>query len=346
MAYQAAVLTAPRSFEMRSIPEPEVAGDDVLIEVRAVNVCPTDIKKWKDDGLADMLGRTPLILGHEIAGEVIGVGPGVKGIAVGDRVAVDPVIRHKDAAGNEVLAGIGSAAGPVDANALLLRDRGIGGGFAELVKVPAKNVIPIPDDLSYAAASLVEPLADVVFSVEAAEPVKGRRCGVFGLGPMGLLHVETLRHEGAVVIGIDPREDRRAASKRFGAHEVAAPGSVGELDCAFIVAGGPALASASEEALKLLRSDGVLVLFASGPHNATLSFDLNRVHYRRQRIVGVVGFRHPHAGRAIDLLRAGAINVDRLRQPKISLAELGRGFAETGAPGTFKFAVDLPGRGG
>lgn len=346
MAYQAAVLTAPRSFEIRNIPDPEVADDDVLIEVRAVNVCPTDIKKWKDDGLAGMLGRTPLILGHEIAGAVVGIGPKVKGIAVGDRVAIDPVIRATDAAGNEVLSGIGSAAGPVDGNARLLAERGIGGGFAELVKVPAGNVIPIPDDLSYAAASLVEPLADVVFSIEAAEPVKGRRCGVFGLGPMGLLHVEALRHEGAVVVGIDPREDRRSAAKAFGVHDVAAPGSVGELDCAFIVAGGPPLVSASEEALKLLRSDGVLVLFASGPQNAALSFDLNRVHYRRQRIVGVVGFRRPHADRAIDLLRAGAIDVERLRQPKIPLAELGRGFAETGSPGTFKFALDLPGRGG
>lgn len=346
MAYQAAVLTAPRAFELRSIPEPDVADHDVLIAVRAVNVCPTDIKKWKDDGLADMLGRTPLILGHEIAGEVVRVGARVKGIGVGDRVAVDPIIRSRDEAGNEVLAGIGSAAGPVDANALLLRDRGIGGGFAELVKVPAANVIPIPDDLSYAAASLVEPLADVVFSVEVAEPVKGRRCGVFGLGPMGLLHVEVLRHQGATVVGIDPREDRRGAAVEFGAHETAAPGSVGELDCAFIVAGGPALAPATEEALKLLRSDGVLVLFASGTTNAAVNIDLNRVHYRRQRIAGVVGFRRSDADRAIALLRNGAISVGRLRHPKISLAELGRGFAETGAPGTFKFAVDLPGAGG
>lgn len=346
MAYQAAVLTAPRAFELRSIPEPDVAADDVLIAVRAVNVCPTDIKKWKDDGLADMLGRTPLILGHEIAGEVVRVGPGAKGIGIGDRVAVDPVIRNSDAAGQEVLLGIGSAAGPVDANARLLKDRGIGGGFAELVKVPAGNVIPIPDDLSFAAASLVEPLADVVFSIEAAGPVKGRRCGVFGLGPMGLLHVEALRHAGAVVVGIDPREDRRAAAEGFGANETASPGSVGDLDCAFIVAGGPALAPASEEALKLLRSDGVLVLFASGPPNVALNIDLNRVHYRRQRIAGVVGFRRSHADGAIALLRAGAIDVERLRYPKISLAELGRGFAETGNPGTFKFAVDLPARGG
>jgi threonine dehydrogenase-like Zn-dependent dehydrogenase len=192
----------------------------------------------------------------------------------------------------------------------------------------------------------VEPLADVVYSVAEAEQVAGRRCGVFGLGPMGLLHVEVLRHAGADVVGIDPREDRRAAALAFGAAEAAEPGKVGELDRAFIVAGGPALQAASEEALRLLRADGVLVLFASGPSDATLSLDLNRVHYRRQRIAGVVGFRPAHAERAIALLSAGAIDVDRLRSPKISLADLGRGFAETGAPGTFKFAVDLPPGGG
>jgi L-iditol 2-dehydrogenase len=346
MAYQAAVLTAPRAFELRSIPDPEVGSDEVLIEVRAVNVCPTDIKKWKDDGLAELLDRTPLILGHEIAGRVVAVGAGVEHINTGDRVAVDPVIRTRDSGGNEVLSGIGSAAGPVELNARLLKERGIGGGFAELVKVPATNVIPIPHDLSFAAASLVEPLADVVFAVEKAQPVRDRRCGVFGLGPMGLLHVEVLRHAGAHVIGIDPREDRRATAREFGAREAVAPGTVGALDCAFIVAGGAALTAASEEALKLLNPDGVLVLFASGSTNATLTIDLNRVHYRRQNIVGVVGFRRTHADEAIRLLRVGAIDVDRLRQPKIPLAELGRGFAETGTPGTFKFAVDLPGRGG
>lgn len=342
MAYQAAVLTAPRAFEIKSLPEPEVGAGEVLIAVRAVNVCPTDIKKWKDDGLRELLTRTPLILGHEIAGEVVRVGAGVAGIGVGDRVAVDPVLRSRDPSGNEVLRGIGSAAGPVDANALLLRDHGIGGGFAERVKVPAANVIPIPDDLSFAAASLVEPLADVVYSIAEAEPVAGLCCGVFGLGPMGLLHVEVLRHAGADVVGIDPREDRRAAALAFGAAEATEPGKVGELDRAFIVAGGPALQAASEEALRLLRADGVLVLFASGASDATLSLDLNRVHYRRQRIAGVVGFRPAHAERAIALLRAGAIDVDRLRSPKISLADLGRGFAETGTAGTFKFAVDLP----
>jgi threonine dehydrogenase-like Zn-dependent dehydrogenase len=159
---------------------------------------------------------------------------------------------------------------------------------------------------------------------------------------MGLLHAEVLRHAGARVVGIDPREDRRAAALAFGAAEATEPGKVGELDRAFIVAGGPALQAASEEALRLLRADGVLVLFASGASDATLSLDLNRVHYRRQRIAGVVGFRPAHAERAIALLRAGAIDVDRLRSPKISLADLGRGFAETGTAGTFKFAVDLP----
>jgi threonine dehydrogenase-like Zn-dependent dehydrogenase len=346
VTYKAAVLTRPGAFEIRDLAIPAVDAGEVLVRVRAVNVCPTDIKKWKDGTLADMLAATPLILGHEIAGEVITVGPAVTQVAPGDRVAIDPVIRGIDGAGREVLTGIGSAAGAVQANAELLRDRGIGGGFAELVKVPVESVIAIPDALSFAAASLVEPLADVMYSLAVADPLSGRRCGVFGLGPMGLLHVQALKHAGAHVVGVDPREDRRTAALEFGAAEGVAPGKTGELDRAFIVAGGPPLATAAEEALRVLRPDGVVVLFASGPTGATLPLDLNRLHYKRQRIAGVVGFRAVHAKSAIEILLAGAIDVVRIRHPLIPLSDLGRGFAETGVPGTFKFAIDLPAAAG
>jgi L-iditol 2-dehydrogenase len=346
VTYKAAVLTRPKLFEIRDIEVPSVGAGEVLVRVRAVNVCPTDIKKWKDDTLAGMLAATPLILGHEIAGEVVVAGSAVTDVAPGDRVAIDPVIRKINDAGQEVLTGIGSAAGAVQANAELLRDRGIGGGFAELVKVPAENIIPVPDALSLAAASLVEPLADVMYSLAEAEPPSGRRCAVFGLGPMGLLHVQALKHAGAHVVGVDPRSDRRAAALEFGADEAVEPGKTGELDRAFIVAGGPPLASAAEEALRVLRPDGVVVLFASGPTGATLPLDLNRLHYKRQRVAGVVGFRAAHAASAIEILLAGAIDVERIRHPLIPLSDLGRGFAETGVPGTFKFAIDLPSEAG
>ena len=339
--YRAAVLVGHQAFDLRTLAVPALESDDVLVKVQAVNVCPTDIKKWKDASLDELLRATPLILGHEIAGEVVAVGPSANGVRVGDRVAVDPVIRDLGADGRETLRGIGSAAGPAKVNAELLRDRGIGGGFAEMVKVPAGNVIPLPDDLSYAAGSLVEPLADVVYSVAEAMPVRNRRCGVFGLGPMGLLHVEVLRHEGGRVVAIDPRVDRRENALGFGADEAVAPGDVGPLDCAFIVAGGAALADACEEALTTLEGNGRLVIFASGTPDAALSIDLNRLHYKRQTIVGVVGFRKEDAARAIVLLQAGAIDVERIRQPRISLEEIGRGFADTGKPDTFKFAIDF-----
>jgi threonine dehydrogenase-like Zn-dependent dehydrogenase len=342
MTYLAAVLAGHRRFELRSFPVPKVDAGEALVAVRSVNVCPTDIKKWNDAALAPILREMPLILGHEIAGEIVALGAGVAGFALGDRVAIDPVIRARDGDGRETLTGIGSAAGPVAANAALLRDRGIGGGFAELVKVPAENLIAIPDALSFGAASLIEPLADVVHGIALAGTVAGKRCAVYGLGPMGLLHVAVLASQGARVIGVEPREDRRAEALEFGAEAAVMPGGTGRIDMAFLVAGGAALAPTCAEALEALDPDGTLVIFASGTPGATVQLDLNKVHYARQHIIGVVGFRRVDAVAAIDLLCRGAVNAAMIRQPQIGLEELDRGFAETGSRGTRKFAIDLP----
>ncbi len=342
MNYRAAVLTGHKRFDMQALPLPDVGPGEALVCVRAVNVCPTDIKKWNNADIDAMLKETPLILGHEIAGSVVSAGADVTGFSPGDRVAIDPVIRNRNAEGREVLTGIGSAAGSVQDNAALLRESGIGGGFAEIVKVPAENLIAIPDGLSYAAASLIEPLADIVHGIALAGDVKGRRCGVYGLGPMGLLHVELLKHLGAEVVGVEPRADRRELARVFGASSTAEPGAVPKLDMAFIVAGGPALKPACQDGLAALDQRGTLVIFASGPVDAELSFNLNKVHYACQKIVGVVGFRREDAERTIEFLMEGAVDVARIRQPLIPLEELGRGFAETGSEGTLKFAIDLP----
>ncbi len=349
MTFRAALLTGPRRIEVADLTEPVLARSEVLVRVRSTNLCPTDLKKWQDEKLAPLLRANPLALGHEIAGEVIDVGAGVTDIVPGARVAIDPILPcHRcdecragrtDACTD--VAGVGAAAGAPERNALLLSEQGIGGGFAELIKVPAAAVIALPDGLPFAAGSLVEPLADVMHSLEAAGAVDGRRCAVYGLGPMGLLHVQALRHLGAHVIGADPRDDRRAVALTFGAHETVVPEAMPSIDCAFVAAGGAGLVPAATGALNVLAVHGALVLFASGPAGAVLPLDANRLHYGRQRVVGVVGFRPRHARAAIDALVAGAVDVDALRTPRIGLDDLQTAFESVGRPGVLKPAIDF-----
>jgi threonine dehydrogenase-like Zn-dependent dehydrogenase len=181
-------------------------------------------------------------------------------------------------------------------------------------------------------------------SIEADGSVEGRRCVVFGLGPMGLLHVQALVHLGADVVGADPRADRRATALEFGAHTVVAPEEVPVVDRAYVVAGGAGLVAAATRALEVLDASGSLVLFASGPTGAQLVMDPNRLHYQRQSVVGVVGFEPRHAQAATQLLSAHAIDVDALRRPRIELDDLPWAFEAVGRPDVLKPAIDFPAR--
>jgi threonine dehydrogenase-like Zn-dependent dehydrogenase len=350
VTYRAALLTSPRCLEISDIAEPALAADDVLVRIRSANLCPTDVKKWQDESLAPLLGSAPLALGHEIAGVVERVGAGVSDVKPGARVAIDPILpcgacaacaAGRPAACTDV-SGVGAAAGAPDRNARLYAERGVGGGFAELVKVPRTALIELPDDLSFAAASLIEPLADVMHGIEAGGAVEHRRCVVYGLGPMGLLHVQALVHLGAHVIGADPRADRRATALAFGVHSAVAPEKVPVVDRAYVVAGGAGLVSAANAALAALDVHGAIVLFASGPTGCVLPLDANRLHYMRQRVVGVVGFEPRHATAAMQLLRAGAIDVDALRSPRIDLDGIQAAFESIGEPHVLKPAIDFP----
>jgi threonine dehydrogenase-like Zn-dependent dehydrogenase len=283
-----------------------------------------------------------------MAGEVVEVAFDVVGTRVGDRVAIDPVLRCGEcaacAAGHtefcNSLLGVGAAAGDPVACARLREEEGIGGGFAERLIVPAANCIPLPDDLDFEAAALVEPLADVMHSIEAARLAPGDMTAVMGLGPMGLLHVEALLHAGHRVIGVDLREDRREIVTSLGATAVH-PDDLTMVDAVFVTAGGGGYAPATTTALDHLAPGGRVVLFSSAPTGTLLPVDTNRIHYKRQSMLGVVGFDRRHADDAIRVLRGGGITVDVIRQPRVALADIGSAFQHVLDPGVLKTAIDI-----
>src|SRR5205085_3728878 len=129
--------------------------------------------------------------------------------------------------------------------------------------------------------------------------------------------VQALAELGGHVSGAVPRADLRAIALDFRADGAVAPDDVAVVDRAYIVTGGAAFVAAASAALDVLDVHGSVVLFASGSENCALPVDANRVHYKRQRIAGVVGFEPTHARAAMELLAAGAIDVDALRTPRI-----------------------------
>ena len=190
-------------------PEPTVRGDrDVLISVRDCGICGSD--------LAILEGRhpsrPPVILGHEMSGEVVGAGKGVTGVAVGDHVVMDPNLNC-------------GLCAPCRSGRTNLCERMVevgitrNGGFAQLVLAPEPFVFKVDRGLSWKSAALVEPLACVVTGFRKTRVKPDETAVVYGAGPMGLIWVALLKRAGLrKIISVDLADRRRKAAESLGAH--------------------------------------------------------------------------------------------------------------------------------
>jgi len=363
--YKAALLIGSQKIEIGELPVPTLDAGEVWVRLQCANLCPTDLKKFYhlDEKSASLLSReTPVVLGHEASGYVVAVASDVKQIKPGTRVAIDPMLPCHHCAYCETgdyplcqnLSGIGVSAGSVEGAIRLLREKGIGGCFAEYVKVPASQLFVLPDGMRYEQAAMVEPLADVLHSVEAGNPKPGETAVVFGLGAMGLMHVRVLSSMGITnLIGVDPLESRRKKALAFGASQAVDPGvadPVGVIreatkglgaELIFVCAGGNAQKPCTSQALQAIRKKGRVLLYASALKPAEMLIDINHIHYGLITLTGTVGFYRRHAEQAIQLLAGGVVDVDQLRTPVFILDDIAEAFAISGRDDVVKVGIDL-----
>ncbi|PZO65901.1 MAG: dehydrogenase [Paracoccus denitrificans] len=205
---KAAVLVAPRRFELREVPVPEIGPRDALIRVTRTGICGTDIHIWNGHYAAESL---PMVPGHEFSGTVAAVGAEVTHLTPGTRCVADINIGCGTCywcRRNEVL------------NCPEMVQVGIGrdGAFAEYVALPARLVIPVPEGMDDRVAALTEPVACVVRAADKAGIHAGQSVVVLGAGPIGNLHIQMLRLLGAApIIAVDLSEDRCRTAIEAGA---------------------------------------------------------------------------------------------------------------------------------
>ncbi|HET6282698.1 MAG TPA: alcohol dehydrogenase catalytic domain-containing protein [Polyangia bacterium] len=222
MAMRVAELTGVRQFRLVEGQPVEPGPGQVQVQVQAVGVCGSDMHSYAEGGVGDQPVIFPMVLGHEPSGVVAKIGPGVTGIAVGDRAAFEPSIccyhcvyclrgRHNLCTRMRFLSSPGGEAG-------FFRDR---------VNLPAENLLPLPSSLSIGEGALVEPLAIALHSMKLAAPVLGETAAVFGAGPIGLLTIAALKLAGLRrVWAVEPLPHRRALALVMGADAVLDPGAV------------------------------------------------------------------------------------------------------------------------
>jgi threonine 3-dehydrogenase len=192
---------------MEHVPVPEVGPDDVLIRVRKTGICGTDIHIWNWDEWAQRTVPVPLVTGHEFAGEIVEIGRNVEGLTIGQRVS-----------GEGHLIGKHSRQSRAGKFHLDPETRGIGvneqGAFAQYLRLPAFNVVPLPDAIDDEIGAILDPLGNAVHTALSFDLV-GEDVLITGAGPIGIMAAAVARHVGARhVVITDLNPDRLALAAR------------------------------------------------------------------------------------------------------------------------------------
>ena len=200
--------TAPApGLQMIEAPVPEIGPDDVLIRVHKTGICGTDIHIWDWDEWAAKTVPVPLITGHEFAGEIVELGRNVTDLSLGQRVS-----------GEGHLIGKHSRQSRAGKFHLDPETRGIGvneqGAFAEYLRLPAFNAVPLPDEVDDEIGAILDPLGNAVHTALSFDLV-GEDVLVTGAGPIGIMAAAVARHVGARhVVITDVNPDRLALAEK------------------------------------------------------------------------------------------------------------------------------------
>ena len=310
---------------LEEMPKPGIGKEEILIKIQASGICGSDVMFWyrKD--------KVPLVLGHEIAGEIAEVGDKVDTFKVGDRVVATHHVPcntcHYCLMGNETAC-----------LTLQKHTHFYPGGFAEYIRVPSINVdrgvFPIPRGVSYEEATFTEPLACVVRAQKKANLKPAQSVFVVGCGISGLLHINLAAGIGAGrVMAADTIEYRMNAAKQFGAEHVLEydddlPSKVREVNDGMladlvIICRGAFI----PQALKSVEKGGTVLFFAGAKEKDMIPLTVNELFWRTE-----LTLTSSYAGSpadcldALELIRAGRVNVKDLITHRFGLADAVKGF--------------------
>lgn len=190
---------AEQGLWMEEVPVPSIGPNDVLIQIRKTAICGTDIHIWNWDEWAQRTIPVPMVVGHEFAGEVLGMGSEVKGIQLGDRVSAEGHITCGHC--RNCRAG---------RRHLCRNTMGVGvnrpGCFAEFLSVPAANVFQLPEAIDDETGSILDPLGNAVHTALSFDMV-GEDVLITGAGPIGIMATAICRFAGArhvVITDVNP----------------------------------------------------------------------------------------------------------------------------------------------
>lgn len=302
----------PGSVALREVPCPEIGEEDVLLEVRAVGVCGSDLHQWH--GTHSWPVNYPCVLGHEFGGVIVQKGARVRGFAEGDRV-VSETAAVIDPASPYVRQGRYN----LDPGRLGF-GYGVDGAMARYVRVPERCLHRVPEGLPLEKAALTEPCCVAYNAVCVNTRIRpGDHVLVIGPGPIGLLCTLMARLSGAghlLVSGLPADAGRLAIARRLGADATLTEGVVdyvrtlGDGLGVDVVIDAAGVSATLRTAMQVVRPAGQITKVGWGPQ--PLSFGLDPVVQKNVTLQGSFSHNWPVWHRVLGMLAAGQIDLDPL----------------------------------
>jgi len=318
---KAAFIAGKASVQLREVPTPNIGLGEVLVRMKACGICGTDLEKVHGDHI------TPPVLGHEVAGVIEQVGAGVDSFAVGDRVAVHHHLscRHCYFCKN----GFETLCDEYPASNLDPC------GFAESFRVPdvlvmGGSVHRLPDSMTFEEGSQAEPMACCIRGLNKVGVKSGSTVAIFGMGPVGLSHLQLLKCFGASkVYGIDVIKKRREYAVKMGADLAFDPatedapktishltGGIG-VDLAIVAT---ANLKALESAFETVRKGGTVLQFGAPTRGSLFTLDMGKMFLREVRFQSSYSTSETEMCMALELIASKRVKPSEIVTDRLPLS--------------------------
>ncbi len=321
------------------LPIPEIGVGELLVRLRACGLCASDVMEWY------MKPRAPVYPGHEPVGVIAAVGEGVQGFMVGQ-----PVFVHHHV---PCMVCHFCQRGSFSQCATFRSTRLYPGGLAEFIRIPAANVqldvLPLPGDLTFEAATLIEPLACCVRGINRAAIQPGDSVLVLGAGSNGLMLAQLAQQRGAIpVIIVDPIPYRRQRALEVGIDYVLDPQQESLLEQVFAVNSGrrpdivivtPSSIGAMKQGVELAGPGGTVLLFAPSPPSEVLAITPHNLFFQEITLRTSYSAGPYETRLALDLLRNGRIRAEQVITHRFVLQDAAQAFQLVAKPGDALKAV-------
>jgi 2-desacetyl-2-hydroxyethyl bacteriochlorophyllide A dehydrogenase len=314
---RAAVIRESHDVDVMTVEDPAPGPRDVVVEVAACGICGTDLHIL--DG--EFAPSLPIIPGHEFAGTVVALGSGVREMAPGQRVAVDPSLYCNEC--HYCRIGRGN---------LCERWNAIGvsvpGGAAQFAVAPVGNCVRLPDHIRLEDAALIEPLSCAIRGYDVLASQLGSHVLIYGSGTMGLMMLQLAKRTGAASVDVvDINPGRLATAAAVGCSATAA--SADELDRPRgweLVIDATGAAAAIQDGLRRVAPGGTFLQFGVASYDTTVTVEPYRIYNKEITITGSMAVLHSFE-RAAEMFAAGVLDPDVFISDRLPLEDYAEAIA-------------------